>query len=199
VQSVNQYLATLDGLEGERGAKKARIFELRERVIKGRLNMLKILSHMSEVMARAKDDSAAACTQVNQIFSELKLKLAAKEAEVMSTMQARYAGLSDELTTTVEALRTMADKSAEIAAMTADVITGSDEQAMSLLDKSSDQLEDQLQQLITSQELKVMQTAEQVLASQVGAVEETYVSLLDPVCASVEGCSPSARRLVALS
>ena len=40
-------------------------------------------------------------------------------------MQARYAGLSDELRSTISALNSMTTKSEEIAGMTANVITGS--------------------------------------------------------------------------
>ncbi len=50
--------------------------------------------------------------------------------------------------------------------MTADVITGADEDALALLDSSGEAVEEQLQTLIRSQEQKVAQTAEQVLHSQ---------------------------------
>ena len=164
--SVEQYIAKLGDLEGGRADKKARIFQLREKVIKGRLGMEKISVHMEEVLARARSESEGTCAQINQLFSDLKLQLAAKEAEIVSTMQSRYAGLSDELSSTISSLKTMSQKSEDIAAMTADVITGTDEAANSVLDHSSQQLEQQLGQLITSQDLKVSQTAEQVLRSQ---------------------------------
>ena len=129
--------------------------------------MEKIKSHMEEVLVHAKQDSQIACSNINTIFSQLKIKLARKEAEIMSTMQARYAGLSDELSNTISSLKTMSEKSEEIATMTANVITGVDENSISVLDSSSDELQDQLQQLVASQDQKILQTAEQVLESQV--------------------------------
>ena len=65
--------------------------------------------------------------------------------------------------------------------MTADVITGADDAAMAVLDNSAEQLEEQLKQLIASQDQKVAQTAEQVLHSQAQQASIFKIELLTKV------------------
>ena len=55
--TVDRYLENLDRMEGDRVSKKARVFQLREEVIKGRLSMEKIATHMEEVLTRAQQVS----------------------------------------------------------------------------------------------------------------------------------------------